>query len=398
MVRLSPSFRVLLGLVLASVIGVGCKKKTVVTTDSQSVILGKESYVVARMQVLETGPILSGTLKPKKSATVRAQVSGSVLEMYVVEGQSVGQGAILARLDSRAIAESQLSASSAISAARSTVDLARREAQRLETLHQAGAIAERDVENARRQVAAAESQLAQAQSQLAQIQKQAENTLVRAPFGGVVSEKLASMGDVVQPGAALITIVQPSSMELEANIAANELGAIRVGLPVKFVVNGYPEQPFTGRITRINPTADPVTRQVRVYAEIPNAGNSLVGGLYAEGRVSSILRTTIALPEDAIDRKLLTPSIEMIESGRVVRKDVTLGIHDDKNGVTQIISGINAGDTVLRGAAQEIALGTRVQILDRTASGMPANAVRDSVAIHESRNADSMRRQTTKSR
>jgi multidrug efflux pump subunit AcrA (membrane-fusion protein) len=104
---------------------------------------------------------------------------------------------------------------------------------------------------------------------------------------GVLGDLLAvgvSAGDVVSPGGALFTVVNPASMRLEASVPASQLTSIRVGLPVEFSVTGYPNRLFGGRITRVSPTADPTTRQVRIVATIPNAGNTLVGGLFAEGR------------------------------------------------------------------------------------------------------------------
>ena len=186
---------------------------------------------------------------------------------------------------------------------------------------------------------------------------------VRAPFSGVVSEKSVSVGDVVQQGAALFTVVDPSTLELQGTVPANALSIVHVGMAIKFNVTGYPDHVFTGTVTRINPTADPMTRQVRIYAEIPNGGYALVGGLYAEGRIASIMKTALMLPSDAIDHKTVTPAAIAIEHGAVVRKTVQLGTYDEKNNLIEVTGGLATGDTVLRGAAKDIALGTKITIL-----------------------------------
>jgi RND family efflux transporter MFP subunit len=237
-------------------------------------------------------------------------------------------------------------------------------------LKEAGAISERDLDNARRNSIAAQAQLAQAQAALAQArsqlvaaQKQLAFTQVHAPFSGKVSEKLANTGDIVQSGSAMYTIVEPSSMQLEALIPANQLSFVKVGLPVQFRVTGYPNQLFNGTITRINPSADPATRQVRIYAEIPNSGGTLVGELFAEGRVSTQARTTLMLPTNAIDRRLMKPAVLRLNGGKVERVDVGLGLLDERSGRIEVLSGVHAGDTVLVGPAQQITPGTIVRVL-----------------------------------
>ena len=94
---------------------------------------------------------------------------------------------------------------------------------------------------------------------------------MKAPFSGIVSARQVSAGDIVQIGAMLYTVVNPATMRLEASVPADQLSAVHVGAPVDFSVNGYPGRAFTGRITRINPVADPATRQVRIIASLPNA-------------------------------------------------------------------------------------------------------------------------------
>ena len=166
---------------------------------------------------------------------------------------------------------------------------------------------------------------------------------------------------MVQPGTALYTVVDPSSLQLEAAIPAEQLGQLRVGSPVEFTVTGYGNRTFRGLISRINPSADPTTRQVRVYAEIPNTGNDLVAGLYTEGRVESESRNGLTLPTAAIDRRMARPAVLLVRDGKVARVDVQLGLVDDREQKVEVRAACQAGDVVLLGAAQEIAPGTPVR-------------------------------------
>ena len=201
-----------------------------------------------------------------------------------------------------------------------------------------------------------------ANSRLATADKQFRSTTVTSPFGGIVSERPVSPGDIVQPGTALFTVVDPSSMRLEASVPAEQLSLIRVGVPVVFTVSGYPGRDFVGHIVRVNPTADPTTRQVRIYVSIPNAGRALVGGLFATGRISSATKTGLVIPASAVDVRGTAPSVMRVRGGKVEKVQVQVGITDKTSERMEVLSGIQAGDTLLLGAAQGITPGTPVKV------------------------------------
>ena len=330
-----------------------------------TISVSPENIVIVSSDRLETGPAISGSLAPEQSAVIRAEVGGSVIATYVEAGQRVAKGTRLAKIDDTGIQDTYLSARSGVTAAQSAADLAKREEARAVSLAEAGAIADRDVEGARRANIAAQAQLADARARLALAEKQLASTVVNAPFAGVVSERQVSAGDVVSPGGEMFTVVDPSSMRLEASVPAEQLSVVRMGLPVSFTVNGYPDRVFTGRITRINPTADPMTRQVRIYASIPNVGQTLVGGLFAEGRVSAESHVGATVPMEALDQSGTTPAVMRIRNGTVEKVDVQIGILDAATERVELTAGVAIGDTLLLGAARSITPNTPVKVTPR---------------------------------
>ena len=343
----------------------GCRKADPKSADSakaETMMVGPENVTVVRSEQIRTGPALSGSLAPEKSATIRAEMSGAVLQTYAEAGQRVRQGQALAQLDASVLRDQALSARSAVTTAQSSYDIAQRNLSRAQSLEKAGAIAERDLEQARNAVLATQAQLNTARAQLANVQKQVDKASVQAPFAGVVAQRQANAGDVVSPGTALFTVVDPGSMQLEAAVPAEALAQVRVGMPVDFRVNGYPNRTFSGHIERVNPTADPVTRQVKITASIPNAGNTLVGGLFAEGRVSSESRVAPMVPIGAIDERGLRPYAMRLRRGRVEKVEVQLGIRDQSAETVEITTGLTPGDTLLLGAARGISPGTPVKV------------------------------------
>jgi membrane fusion protein (multidrug efflux system) len=351
----------------AALLALGACKRGTAEADAANaktaaMTIGTENIAIVTAGEVMSGPSLSGALAPEREANVRAQVGGSVLQTYADQGQRVSAGQLLARIDASGLQDAFLSARAAVTSARNSADIAQRDLARSEKLLAAGAIAERDIEQSRRASIAANAALADARARLANAQKQVGNTNIVSPFSGVVSDRPVSAGDVVQPGTAMFTVVDPSSMRLEASIPADQLSSVRIGVPVTFTVTGYPGRSLTGQVTRINPTADPATRQVRIIASIPNTSGALVGGLFANGRLASESKHGLIAPVSAIDTRTTTPAVMRIRQGKVERVLVQLGLRDDGAERIQITSGVQAGDTLLLGAAQGISAGTAVRV------------------------------------
>ena len=355
-----------LAFALATVATAGCNRGDAGDAKAETApaptTVGTENIVIVKQAELASGPAISGNLQAAEQATVRAQIGGTVLQTFVEEGQRVARGTVVARIDDRTIRDQYLSARSAVTSAQSAADVAARNLERNQRLSTAGAIADRDLDAARTQNAAAQSQLADAKARLTLQEKQLADAQVRAPFSGIVSRRAVSGGDVVQPGGEMFTVVDPTTMRLEATVPAAQLSAVKVNSPVSFSVSGYPDRAFTGKITRINPTADPTTGQVRVVVSIPNSGSTLVGGLFAEGRVASERRNALVAPTGAVDVTGIKPFVIRLKDGKVERVEVELGLRDEESERVEIKNGVAPGDTLLTGAARGISPGTPVRV------------------------------------
>lgn len=326
------------------------------------VAVGPENITVVTEGELSSGPAISGALAPEREATVRAQVSGAVMKVQVDQGMRVRAGQSLAQIDDRTMRDAFLSARSGFNTAQNAAERAKRDMERYERLAEAGAVAERDLEQARLSHNAAASQLADAQSRLTMAQKQLDDAQVRAPFSGTVSVRSVSEGDVVSPGTAIFTIVDPASMRFEASVPAAQLSQVKVGAPVMFAVSGYPDRRFDGRVARINPAVDQATGQVRIVVSVPNASSSLVAGLFANGRIATERHKGLTAPYGSVDLRGLKPTVLRLKNGIAERIEVTLGVRDEEQERYEILTGVAAGDTLLTGAAQGITPGSAVRV------------------------------------
>jgi len=337
-------------------------------------ILGPESVVVLDSVTLKSGPAISGTLTAEREARVRAQVAGTVMATYPEQGQRVTQGAVLARIDDQAVRDAYFSARSQVRSAQLAQEVAKRNLERSETLARAGAIADRDLETATWNATNADAQLADAKARLASAEQELQYTTVRAPFAGVVSERSASAGDVVQTGGALYTIIDPASLRFDGTVPAEQVGQLERGASVEFAVSGYPGKVFNGKLDRINPTADPATRQVRVYVSVPNPDQRLVAGLYAEGRVGTAVRRAVVAPASAVDQRGVTPTVLRIRQGRVEQVTVQLGARDEADDRIELRAGVAAGDTLLLSNAAGVLPGAAVRVSGGEASEQEVNS------------------------
>jgi RND family efflux transporter MFP subunit len=329
---------------------------------AQGVSVGSESVVTVVRGEIKVGPQLSGELRAAREATVRAKLAGSVLEVRVEEGQSVPRGSVLVRIEARPLQDALVSSQSTVRSAEQALQVAEREAERTAALVKGGALADRDLEISRSAVTGAQAQVADARARLALVRQQLDDTVVVAPIGGVVSARPVNTGDVVSPGSPLVTIIDPTSMRLDASVPSDALAALKPGSPVEFGVRGYPGQTFQGRIERIAPAADPVTRQVTIYVAIPNTQGQLVAGLFAEGRVTSEVRTALVVPSTAVETGAGNPWVLRVKDGRAERVPVELGGRDDRLERVEIRSGVAEGDVLLVGAAHGVTPGTPITI------------------------------------
>jgi RND family efflux transporter MFP subunit len=160
-------------------------------------------------------------------------------------------------------------------------------------------------------------------------------------------------------------------MLLEASLPSEALAALKIGTPVEFEVRGYPGQVFDGHIERIAPAADPVTRQVTIFVDVPNTRGQLVAGLFAEGRVTTERRQAVVVPATAVDTSGQTPWVLRLRDGKAERVTVGIGVRDDRPERIEIVSGLAVGDVLLTGAARAVTPGTPV-----TLSGAAGAAVR----------------------
>jgi RND family efflux transporter MFP subunit len=221
-----------------------------------------------------------------------------------------------------------------------------------------------DIEFQQAQTAAqaAQAQLSAARAMAAGALESASRATVTAPITGEVSARMVSAGEAVSPGQPLFTVVNTSQLELQGRVPVSQAASIRAGMPVEFMIDAYPGRVFAGSVARVEPTADPQTRQVGVYVRLNNPGRAIVGGVFAVGRIlTGQQATTAVVPITALRDADSNPHVFAIRDGRAVRVQVQPGARNEAEGMIEIMTGLDAGETVIV-APGEIRDGAEVRI------------------------------------
>jgi len=335
-------------------------------------LLAPEDLLTVSAGRLASGPVISGSLQPERRADLRAEIPAVVLQVLKDNGEPVRAGDLIVRLDDTAIRDSLASADEAVRASTQAFEQAERQVQRLKTLQAQGMTSTQALEDAEVRRNNAQSDLVAARSRAVTARQQLRRTEVRAPFAGVVSERKVSAGDTAQVGKELVKVIDPESMRFEGLVSADRMHELKAGQVVSFRVNGYPHAEFSGRLRRIDAAANAATRQVEVVVDFTDrAAAPRVAGLFAEGRVEVGSTPVLTLPEGALQRAGEAAHVWRIQGQAVHKVGVRLGERDARSGEVPVLSGLAAGDLILRSPGSTLVDGQKVEF----AAGAAAPAV-----------------------
>jgi RND family efflux transporter MFP subunit len=240
------------------------------------------------------------------------------------------------------------------SAARANLALAKQKLEAARTLNEAGAMSEFDFRTAQAAYEAAQAQAAQAE-------EAAARSTITAPITGVVSERAVDGGEAVGVDVPLFTVVNSDTLELSGQIPVDQAAHVKVGAPVAFTLNASPDRELRGRVARIDPVADPATRQVGVYVQLANTKHTIIGGQFANGRiVGERVENAVVIPELAVRGEGDSAYVLLVTDGRVARQPVTVGTRDKATARVAIAKGLQGGEKVIVTPSVQLAPGTQV--------------------------------------
>jgi len=303
----------------------------------------------------------TGQIEAVQSTELRPEVQGRITIIYVREGQPVGAGTALFKVDDAEL-------KSQVAQADAERQLAKQAFERTKQLIAQNASSSADLE-----AAEAKSRGADANYEL--LKTRLDRTVVRAPFTGVAGRRLVSLGTYVNSQTPLISLQSVNPQHAVFQVPERYAERLRLGQLVSFQVAAIPGKNFSGEVVFVNPVVELPGRTILIKARVPNPERQLQAGMFIEARLATNVRpNAIVVPEDALLPLGGATYVWVVKDGAADRRQVSLGVRTA--GWAEIIGGgVEAGDQVVVGGAERLFPGAKVmaQVVERR-RGQPTGA------------------------
>ncbi len=291
---------------------------------------------------------LPGTVQAVSQATVRAKVAAEIKRVLVREGDRVRAGQTLAEFDTENLRAMLAERTAAVAAARADFATAERTRNQNAELYKQKFISQSAYEASDSALQAKAAAVELAKAQLEQTQIMLNDAVVRAPITGVVAKRYVQPGEKMGFDAPLIQLVDLSDLEVQAQASIADIAKIKPGMPASVQIEGLAERSFPGRVERINPAAEPGTRSIHVYVSLANEGSLLKAGMFARVRLTMAAeREASTLPVSAVRGEGQQSYVWLVAGNRLERRPVTVGTHDERAHLIEILSGLAPDDNVI---------------------------------------------------
>jgi RND family efflux transporter MFP subunit len=308
----------------------------------------------------------TGTVEPLRTIAINAQASGALLSVNVQEGTSVQAGTVLARVDSRELTAQMASA-------RANLEVAQRAAERSQQLRNEQIITVAEYERDQAALAAARATFEQLETRLGY-------ATIRSPIAGVVLEKRVETGDIVSPQTRLFTVGDISTLVVRVPISELDVAGLSVGDVVDVTLDALPDRSIQGRVLRVFPSADTVTRLVPVEVALSgSSGRAVRPGFLARVSLRLDPRTNVLMvPAAALLEDPSGAVVYLVQNGKASRRRVRRG--ETYQGRVEIVDGISEGDVVIVAGNTMVREGAAVRVIDPKTGTSPSTIGSDASA------------------
>jgi len=354
------------------------------------------STVRVEERLLSEGLDVTGTLMADAKTDVASELDGRIVKIPVERGSTVAEGALLAQLDDRdavnALREAEaieaqtrerlgLTADEAfdplktpdVLQARAALERAEADYRRYAQLVDEGAVSRSEHDFKRADFLSAKAayettlnqirnlyqQLQAQKARVAMVHKALQDTVIRAPFSGLISEKYVNVGSYAKKGEKLLTLVRVDPLRIELTIPEVGVAAIRKGQKVSFAVQSYPDRQFIGTIAYVGPALRADSRALVVEAIVPNGNGTLQPGLFATARIElPASRRTLVVPSASVWTDAGVPKLYVAKGDRAELRIVQLG--RELGDVVEVARGLSVGERVVAKATPGLADGAAI--------------------------------------
>jgi RND family efflux transporter MFP subunit len=336
-----------------------------------SIELSDGDIAIAQKMTMSQGLPISGTLKAVRSAMVKARVAGELVLLEVREGDAVKMGQIVARVDNTEYLARQSQNKQQAEAARAQVEVAQRQFDNNNALVNQGFISKTALDTSISNLNGAKASYQAALSALDVATKALDDSVLKAPLNGFVSQRFAQPGERVAPEARIIEIVDLSQLELEATLTSAQAMNVKVGQIAKLNVEGTNEE-VSAKVLRINPSTQAGSRSVLIYLGL-QSHPLLRQGVFVQGSLGTQKVQAIVVPLESVRSDKTIPYVQTIRDDKVKHIQVELGAKGEANGqAVMALKEIEEGAQLLApsaGAVRDGTLVTRVPKISTPTAG-----------------------------
>ena len=316
-----------------------------------------------------------GSVQAVSQTTVRAKLSAEVKRVLLREGDRVTAGQQIAEFDTAQLRAQMAERKATLESARAQLAMAERTRESNAQLVKQNFISQNafDTADKAHQVQLAAVAAAKAQLELSELAM--TDSIVRAPIAGTVSKRHVQPGEKVSFDAPLLSIVDLTQLEVQAQVPVSDVTQIRKGMPAQIDVEGIAGRRFEGRVERINPSAEPGTRTINIHVSLANEDSLLKAGMFARVSMTTAAEIEVpALPLSAVRFEGGQSYVWVIADDKLARRPVGIGRRDERAQLVEVTSGVTPGDVVLATkfdnlkdglAAKVISLATESTIADK---------------------------------
>lgn len=325
------------------------------------------STVPVEADIVGFGPVeavinVTGSIQGVQEANISAKATGRIEQMLVTDGDFVEQGQLLALIDARELAAQYMQAQANATSAQANMTNAERNYERMRSLAQQGAVAQRELDSAQTQHEMATAQISQNAGNIQLLEAQLGNTRITAPFSGYIARRTLSQGEMVSSGAVLLAVVDLRQVKIEVFVSEQDIGRVKPGQNAVFTVDAYPGRTFTGTVTEISPAADPRNRAFKVKILADNTEKLLKSGMFARVRIiHDQKKAAVTVAKAAIVDKEGRPVVFVINNDIAEQREVTVGMGNEQS--VEILQGLQTGETIATFGHDVLKNGDRVSVV-----------------------------------
>lgn len=288
---------------------------------------------------------LTGSIAADRQSDIAANITGRVTNTYVERGMPVKAGQVIAVVDSRAAGFQAAAAVAQSQAAQTQVNLAKQDCERADTLFGQGAIAKAEYERLKTQCTAQLYQANAAQANADLANKTASDTVIRAPFDGVIGERFVNVGEYVQPPSRVASIFAINPVRVSLSVPEPAVSLVKEGQTLQLKVSSYPERLFPATVRFVSPTLRTNTRDLIVEASASNADGSLRPGMFATALLSVGEDEQPTVPREAVKTDGTVRRLFLARDGQAFEVVVQTGV--EKDGRIAVLEPLQAGEKVI---------------------------------------------------